>query len=137
MSKPFKFRYVIEIVGAFVLIVVLALIAGIIIAARAQGWFVPEHDLMIRFPEEGSLGLQKGSEVQVLGTPAGSIKEIKSLVQQDIGSIDPYPRNEDPVHPYLRPHLGDGNGQGRLAIDHGVFPKQDHFTRRGSLAHEM
>ena len=73
MNKPFKFRYVNEIVGVFVLVVVAALIVGIILAGRAQEWFVPVHHLVLDFPEEGSLGLQKGAEVQILGTPVGVV----------------------------------------------------------------
>ena len=77
MSKPFKFRYVNEIVGSFVLVVLLALLVGIILAGRAQDWFEPEHEVKISFPEEGSLGLQKGAEVQILGTPVGAVRRIR------------------------------------------------------------
>lgn len=77
MSKPFKFRYVNEIVGAFVLLVVAALVAGIILAGRAQDWFEPVHEIALDFPEEGSLGLQKGAEVQILGTPVGRVGRIR------------------------------------------------------------
>ena len=38
MTKPFKFRYVNEIAGAFVLVVILALLGGVLVAARAQRW---------------------------------------------------------------------------------------------------
>lgn len=77
MNKPFKFRYVNEIVGAFVLVVVAALVTGIILAGRAQEWFEPVHTLALDFPAEGSLGLQKGAEVQILGTPVGSVNKIR------------------------------------------------------------
>ncbi|MFH0907730.1 MAG: MlaD family protein [bacterium] len=77
MAKPFKFRYVNEIVGTFVLAVVLLLAIGIILAGRAQEWFVPKHELMLDFPPEGSLGLKKGSEVEILGTTVGKIERIK------------------------------------------------------------
>ena len=77
MNKPFKFRYVNEIVGAFVLVVVAALVVGIILAGRAQDWFEPVHVLRLNFPEEGSLGLQKGAEVQILGTTVGRVTGIR------------------------------------------------------------
>lgn len=77
MNKPFKFRYVNEIVGAFVLVVVAALIIGIILAGRAQEWFEPVHELRMSFPEEGTLGLQKGAEVQILGTTVGTVTGIR------------------------------------------------------------
>lgn len=77
MSKPFKFRYVNEIVGSFVLLVVAALITGIILIGHAQDWFEPEYEIRLDFPEEGSLGLQRGSEVQVLGATVGRVGKIR------------------------------------------------------------
>lgn len=77
MNKPFKFRYVNEIVGAFVLVVIAALMIGIILAGRAQEWFVPVYTLRLDFPEEGSLGLQKGAAVEILGTPVGAVEKIQ------------------------------------------------------------
>ena len=77
MSKPFKFRYVNEIVGAFVLLVIAALVTGIILAGRAQEWFEQVHTIRIDFPEEGSLGLQRGAEVQILGTTVGRVGRIR------------------------------------------------------------
>lgn len=77
MSKPFKFRYVNEIVGTFVLLVMLALVAGIILAGRAQDWFEKVHEIQLILPVEGSLGLQKGAEVQILGTSVGRVERIR------------------------------------------------------------
>ncbi len=77
MSKPFKFRYVNEIVGAFVLIVVAALVTGIILAGRAQDWFEPVHEIRLEFPQEGSLGLQRGAEIQILGATVGRVGRIR------------------------------------------------------------
>lgn len=77
MSKPFKFRYVNEIVGAFVLLVVAALIVGIMLAGRAQDWFEPVHEIRLEFPEEGSLGLQRGAEIQILGATVGRVGKIR------------------------------------------------------------
>ncbi len=77
MPKPFKFRYVNEIVGSFVLAVVALLAVGIILAGHAQEWFVPKYDISLDFPPEGSLGLKKGSEVEILGTVVGRIERIK------------------------------------------------------------
>ncbi len=76
MAKPFKFRYVNEIVGAFVLLVILLLIAGVIFAGHYQGWFRPVHTIKLTFPEEGSLGLKKGSEVEILNTVVGTVDKI-------------------------------------------------------------
>ncbi len=76
MNKPFKFRYVNELAGTFVLVAVAALLAGIILAGRAQGWFEPVHTVRLQFPAEGSLGLQPGAEVQILGTTVGQLRRI-------------------------------------------------------------
>lgn len=76
MKKPFKFRYVNEIVGAFVLIVLFLLIAGIIITGRAQGWFEPTYEIRAEFPDEGTMDLRRGSEVRVMETPAGMVEDI-------------------------------------------------------------
>ncbi len=78
MSKPFKFRFVNEIVGFFVLLVLALVIAGIVFAGRAQGWFEPTHEVRVEFPDaEGSMGLRPGSEVRVLDTPAGIVRDIE------------------------------------------------------------
>ncbi len=76
MKKPFKFRYVNEIVGVFVLIVLFLLIACIIFTGRAQGWFEPTHEIRAEFPDEGTMELRRGSEVRVLETPAGMVRDI-------------------------------------------------------------
>jgi phospholipid/cholesterol/gamma-HCH transport system substrate-binding protein len=76
MSKPFKFRYVNEIAGGFVILVFVLLIAGIVVAGHAQRWFEKVHHVKIDFPPEGSLDLQKGAEVRILGTQVGSVDDI-------------------------------------------------------------
>jgi phospholipid/cholesterol/gamma-HCH transport system substrate-binding protein len=76
MPKPFKFRYVNEIAGGFVILVVALLIIGVVVAGHAQRWFEPVHKVEIVFPPEGSLDLQKGSEVYILGTSVGTVEEI-------------------------------------------------------------
>ena len=80
-TKPFKFRYVNEITGVFVLLIVALLVAGIILAGRAQGWFEPQSRITLLFPEEGSLGVQEGTRIQILQTTVGSVD--KMIVQAD------------------------------------------------------
>ncbi len=75
-TKPFQFRYVNELVGGFVLLVVLLLVLAIVLAGRAQGWFEPVHEMQIDFPAEGSLDLQIGSPVQILGATVGRLEMI-------------------------------------------------------------
>ena len=81
MAKKFKFRYVNEIVGGFVILVVLLLLAGVLVAGNAQHWFDPMHEIDLDFPPEGSMDLQKGAEVMLLGARVGSVQDI--LVDND------------------------------------------------------
>ncbi len=76
MTKPFKFRYVNELVGSMVLVVIILVAAGIVLAAKAQGWFEKTYLLRLRCPEEGSYGLTEGAAVEILGIRAGSIERI-------------------------------------------------------------
>jgi len=74
--QQFKFRYVNQIVGTFVILVVLALLVGIFLAGQAQQWFVTTTRYNLEFPPEGSLGLQENSQVVILGAVVGSVEEI-------------------------------------------------------------
>jgi len=74
--QPFKFRYVNEIVGTFVILVLVLLLAGLFLAGQAQQWFVPVHRYTLLFPPEGSFGLQENSEVVILGTVVGSLEKM-------------------------------------------------------------
>ena len=76
MNASFRFRYVNEIVGAFVLLTVALVAVGILFVGRAQRWFEPAYEILITFPEEGTFGLQKGAEVHLLGTPIGAVERI-------------------------------------------------------------
>ena len=77
MPKPFKFRYVNELAGVFVVLVVMVLVASVILAGRAQGWFEPRHELRINFGTGGSQGLITGSQVQMMGTTVGAVDRIE------------------------------------------------------------
>ena len=76
MNTPFKFRYVNEIVGTFVILVVALLVAGVLLAAHARDWFTPIHRYPVDFPAEGSLGIQAGATVEILGTAVGKVERI-------------------------------------------------------------
>jgi len=101
MNKPFKFRYVNEIVGTMVLLVLAVLIAGIVIAGREQGWFEPSYEVRALFGPEGVMGLRKGSEVRIQDTPAGVISDIipnedgfMEAVFSVRGRFEPYIRSD-------------------------------------------
>ncbi len=81
MAKKFKFRYVNEIVGGFVILVVLLLLAGVLVAGHAQHWFETMYEIHLKFPPEGSMDLLTGAEVMLLGAKVGSVQDI--LVDDD------------------------------------------------------
>lgn len=87
MDQSFKFRRVNELTGAFVLVAVALLVMGLFFAGRAQQWFEPEYELIINVPIEGSLGLQKGAAVTVLGTPAGTVKRIDLAEKNQLQAV--------------------------------------------------
>ncbi len=99
MKKPFKFRYVHEIVGSFVLLVVAAVIVAIVLAGRAQGWFEPAHEVRLEFPEEGTFGVRRGTEVRVMEAPAGTVQDIQ--VRED-GVMVGVLRVRDRFYQYVR-----------------------------------
>ncbi len=84
MAKKFKFRYVNEIVGGFVLLVVFLLLVGVLVAGHAQHWFEAMYEINLKFPPEGSMDLQKGGEVMLLGAKVGSVQDI---LVDDAGNI--------------------------------------------------
>ncbi|NCD32135.1 MAG: hypothetical protein EOL87_01835 [Spartobacteria bacterium] len=75
-NKPFKFRYVNELTGAFVLVACMAIVAAVILAGHAQEWFIPKSTVMIELPESGMAGLKRGAEIQILETEAGVLSLI-------------------------------------------------------------
>ncbi len=78
MDVTFKFRFVNEITGLFVLLAVALLAAGIYLAGNAQGLFEKKFTLHVLFTSaEGSFGLKKGSEIRILSTPAGAVGQVE------------------------------------------------------------
>jgi phospholipid/cholesterol/gamma-HCH transport system substrate-binding protein len=76
MKQRFKFRHVNEMTGAFVLLVLVVLIAAIVWAARSQRWFRGTVTLRIVLPEAGAAGIRQGSEVYFLGTLVGTVSDV-------------------------------------------------------------
>lgn len=78
MNVPLRFRYVNEIVGAFILVACLLVLSGIVVAGRARGWFEGEFSVHTVFStDEGSFGLKEGDEVRVRNTVAGRVHRIR------------------------------------------------------------
>ena len=84
MATTFKFRNVNLLAGVFVLAALLLLGAGILVAGRSQKWFQPSVRVQVRFPSEGTFGVEQGAKVVILGARAGAVERI---VVDDAGSM--------------------------------------------------
>ncbi|MCX6357045.1 MAG: MlaD family protein [Candidatus Aureabacteria bacterium] len=99
-DDTFKFRFVNEITGAFVLLAVAALVAGIFLTGRAQGLFERKFRLRAVFKaEEGTYGLKKGSEVRIRSTAAGSVARIRPTTE---GTIEAVFEMKESYHGFVR-----------------------------------
>ncbi len=76
MPKPLKVTRANEIVGLFILLAVAVAIAALFLGPQTQRWFTPSRTVVIHLPPEGSLGLRRGGEVQILGSVVGSVDDI-------------------------------------------------------------
>jgi phospholipid/cholesterol/gamma-HCH transport system substrate-binding protein len=85
MSKPFKFRHVNEIAGAFLACIVIVLIVGVVLAGRAQRWFERAQHIIVELPHEGAFGLRAGAEVHMMGTLVGQVDDI--TIDPDTGQM--------------------------------------------------
>lgn len=74
--KPFRFRYANEIAGLFVVLALVLIVVGVVLVGRARQWFEPSYRIRITFPEEGTYGLQTGSQIVLLGTNIGAVERI-------------------------------------------------------------
>lgn len=76
MPKPLKVRRVNEIVGLFILLGIAIAVVTLLVGPHTKSWFTPTRTLSIRLPPEGSLGLRRGSDVQILGSVVGVVDDI-------------------------------------------------------------
>jgi phospholipid/cholesterol/gamma-HCH transport system substrate-binding protein len=51
-------------------------VSAVVLGPQTQRWFTPARMLAIHLPPEGSLGLRKGGDVQILGSVVGSVEDI-------------------------------------------------------------
>lgn len=76
MAERFKFRYVNQLIGTIVILVVVLAVISVFVAARSQKWFEQNYKLRVLLPESGSHGLRNGSEVLLQGAVAGQVMKI-------------------------------------------------------------
>lgn len=85
MPKPLKVSRAHEIAGLFVVVALAIALAAALLGPRTQRWFTPSQRIAIHLPPEGSLGLRKGGDVQILGSVVGSVENI---VVTDAGGME-------------------------------------------------
>lgn len=77
MTEPrHRFVHVSRTSQIFVLVSAIALIAILLLTARAQRWFEGTVPFRVRLPEIGSLGLAVGSPVELLGITVGVVDDL-------------------------------------------------------------
>ena len=77
MTEPFKLRYVNQLVGAFLLIILVVLFLFVIYLIRAKELFVRALPYDLHITQEQLDGLRTGTEVHVLGQIAGRVTNIR------------------------------------------------------------
>ncbi|MCP3903792.1 MAG: hypothetical protein GY715_09170 [Planctomycetes bacterium] len=80
MKQAFKFRYVHEIAGTFVLLTLALGVVALVALARAHHWFADRREVLVGLPIEAPGGIRRGSEVQVLGTVIGEVDRIEPML---------------------------------------------------------
>src|SRR3954465_13721347 len=70
-----------EWVGLLVLVCIGLFIASVLHAGLLSDWFKPTATLRVVLPETGSQGLSAGADVELLGTPVGTLRR---------GVVDPH-----------------------------------------------
>ncbi len=84
MPKPLKVSRANEIVGLFILLALALALAAVFLGPQTQRWFATTQTLAIQLPPEGSLGLRRGADVQILGSVVGTVEDI---VVTDAGGV--------------------------------------------------
>jgi phospholipid/cholesterol/gamma-HCH transport system substrate-binding protein len=77
MSRPAPLRHVRTVVGAFNLVVLALLVAGILLLGRGRRWFEKEVELPVTFPAERAAALRVGVPVRLAGDLVGRVDGTK------------------------------------------------------------
>jgi ABC-type transporter Mla subunit MlaD len=76
MPEPLRLRFVNQIVGIFVLALLAVVVAFSLLLLRAKGRSASHVEFEIRIAQGELDGLRKGTEIEILGQPAGRIDRI-------------------------------------------------------------
>jgi len=71
-----RVRYTDEWVGALVIAAIAVLAVAILQAGVLRDWFKSTSELRLILPESGLAGLDVGSDIEILGTKAGTVRRI-------------------------------------------------------------
>jgi phospholipid/cholesterol/gamma-HCH transport system substrate-binding protein len=77
MSRPAPLRHVRTIVGAFNLVVLALLVAGILLLGRGRRWFEKQVELPVTFPATHAAALRVGVPVRLAGDLVGKVGSTK------------------------------------------------------------
>ena len=88
MNEPFRLRYTNQIVGTFLLAILLFLIATSIVLMRAGDFFSTPVSYWIEVPQNEIGDLHRGAEVMMLGQRVGEVRTIDYIDDTDWVQIE-------------------------------------------------
>lgn len=83
MNEPYRLRYTNQIVGVFLLVLLLFLIVLALLLLRAGDYFAERKTYWFEIPQEEVRDLHPGIEVMILGKRAGQIEDIQYVADSD------------------------------------------------------
>lgn len=97
-AKPFKFRYVNRIAGAFLVVAGSVLATLLLLVAKSQQWFERETHYRVEMPvgfrgdenPGGTLGIRAGSEVRVIGNQVGHVDRVDLCAGEELAKIESF-----------------------------------------------
>ena len=87
MPQPFKFRYVNQIVGSFVLLTTLLIVGSLVLIAQSQRWFTASQAIKLKIPGGASTDLHAGADVMIGGTIAGTVQSVDTDTSEPLDTI--------------------------------------------------
>jgi ABC-type transporter Mla subunit MlaD len=123
MNEPYRLRYTNQIVGAFMILVLLFVIILLVVLLRAGDFLVEQEIYWIQVPQEEVGDLHTGAEVMILGERAGAVEDIRYVDNTDQVrvelSIDPELSDQIFEDSFVRLERKFGLGTPMLVIRRG------------------
>lgn len=79
MNDPYRLRYTNQLVGTFLLVLLLFSLVVSFLVFRTKDYFAEKDLFWVDVPQQAVEGLQKGSEVMILGERAGDVESIRYI----------------------------------------------------------